>query len=786
MAENPIKKNEIADFDEIQKSINELIASLEKLSQVFHKDLKEAADAVAKSLQGVNVTTKEGQETVAKASATTADLFNQQKQLTSVDKQLADARAKLTVLEKEGVQGKIKETAEIKKSISEKQKEITQGKAAADSYTVLVRKLKELRDAWKLAGESGRKELTPQIQKIDKQLKDLDKTIGQHQRNVGNYGSAIAGVGKQLLSAVGVVGGVTLAVKGFNSIVNSAQILSDKFAIGIEGAKFGFDAFAKSIATMDFSNFFTNITEAVKMGIEYAKVLDELADRRNAVAIRESEARLEIAQLMKVVRDVTVSEQERIDSANKVLAIEDDLAAARVKNAEILFNKELEISAKKAKISEDELKNFLRTYDQTEEQRAAGQRLLDVEAKMQAAIKLKNQSMEQSPEYVQSLRDEIKAYSLELSSASEEQKLWAENIRSFNRLSDQQGGDIDKLKNAWIEYGNELASFDEKTARVESRRAAILQEQVVNEKKVTKELNKEQEERTRAVEQQAEARIKALDKEMQEQGGGAQAQITADAENTRFALKEIKQQEVEDTKEARLAEAEFIKEMNREILRDRIAAAEDSMQAISDASAAIGDIMAAQKQRELNAAGDNAEKREEIERKYFEREKKLAITQAIINGALAITKVQAQTGILSPFTIPLIIASTLGQIAVIAAQKFAKGGYTGDGSMRDETGERVAGIVHEKEFVIDKHNTKKYRPVLEAIHRDDPHGIATAINGQYYDIWDRANSSIEMRQDPYTQKMYELLANQPVIYTDSNGDTVLRFSTGRKQIIKKR
>ena len=54
----------------------------------------------------------------------------------------------------------------------------------------------------------------------------------------------------------------------------------------------------------------------------------------------------------------------------------------------------------------------------------------------------------------------------------------------------------------------------------------------------------------------------------------------------------------------------------------------------------------------------------------------IAVSQAIINGALAVTKIQAS--VIPPFNIPLIAASvltTLAQIATIKQQKFERGGF---------------------------------------------------------------------------------------------------------------
>jgi hypothetical protein len=78
------------------------------------------------------------------------------------------------------------------------------------------------------------------------------------------------------------------------------------------------------------------------------------------------------------------------------------------------------------------------------------------------------------------------------------------------------------------------------------------------------------------------------------------------------------------------------------------------------------------------AIEDKYQKKEAAEKvKAFKSEQKASILQAVINGALAVTKATSQTGILAPFVIPGIIASTAIQVATIVAQKppqYAKGG----------------------------------------------------------------------------------------------------------------
>ncbi|MBB3967731.1 hypothetical protein [Mucilaginibacter phyllosphaerae] len=84
------------------------------------------------------------------------------------------------------------------------------------------------------------------------------------------------------------------------------------------------------------------------------------------------------------------------------------------------------------------------------------------------------------------------------------------------------------------------------------------------------------------------------------------------------------------------------------------------------------------------AIEDKYQKKENQEKvKAFKAEQRMSVLQAVVNGALAVTKATAQSGILAPFVIPGIIASTALQIATIVAQKppaFAKGGrFVSDG-----------------------------------------------------------------------------------------------------------
>ena len=137
------------------------------------------------------------------------------------------------------------------------------------------------------------------------------------------------------------------------------------------------------------------------------------------------------------------------------------------------------------------------------------------------------------------------------------------------------------------------------------------------------------------------------------------------------------------------------------------------------------------KEKELAAAGDNAEKREQIEADYeakkLEIQKKYAdvdmgiqIAKAIAAGALASVQAWNAAGgnpILAGVITALVAATTAAQVATIVAQRnaiknsssdtgsaassgsaavgFSEGGYTGNGGRLE-----VAGVVHRGEYVV--------------------------------------------------------------------------------------
>lgn len=128
-------------------------------------------------------------------------------------------------------------------------------------------------------------------------------------------------------------------------------------------------------------------------------------------------------------------------------------------------------------------------------------------------------------------------------------------------------------------------------------------------------------------------------------------------------------------------------------------------------------------QKELDA------KKQTIEREAHERQKRLSISQAIVNGALAVTRILADVpkfdfGIATAAQIALAIATTAAQVATISNQKFEKGGIL-DGARHAQggiaaidmaTGRKVAELEGgEAYMILSRETTQNNAGIIEAL-----------------------------------------------------------------------
>jgi TP901 family phage tail tape measure protein len=132
-----------------------------------------------------------------------------------------------------------------------------------------------------------------------------------------------------------------------------------------------------------------------------------------------------------------------------------------------------------------------------------------------------------------------------------------------------------------------------------------------------------------------------------------------------------------------LEHADKVKAIHKEAYLEKVKLAELYLGTANKLGNALLSIYSAQKNKELEAAGDNEEKKEAINRKYAKKEQTVAAAQARIAGALAIMRIWAGQISGNPLIDAIIkaaltavqIITTEAQVADIKAEQFELGNY---------------------------------------------------------------------------------------------------------------
>jgi hypothetical protein len=139
--------------------------------------------------------------------------------------------------------------------------------AAEGSYDALVKKMSELKKAWRAtADEMEKSKLGEEIADINTQLKEMDASLGNYQRNVGNYGSAFEGV---TMKIDGTTASFERNIETTRGALDSFDLLEGGLrAIGVESE------FVESVMSkVDGAMKFTNGLKAVKETAAGMKIL---------------------------------------------------------------------------------------------------------------------------------------------------------------------------------------------------------------------------------------------------------------------------------------------------------------------------------------------------------------------------------------------------------------------------------------------------------------------------------------------------------------------------------
>lgn len=167
-------------------------------------------------------------QALVELNAEIEDYRKQLSQLKAVEKEQGELTAEQAELQ-ERLKGRIKETStEYNRQQRELVKMQTATKAVGGSYNDLVKQNAALSAAMRalpLDDTTGElQKLQAQYNANNERLKEFDKAMGNHQRNVGNYSSALDNLGGMLSSIPGPIGDIVRTFEQFSKVLQASGV----------------------------------------------------------------------------------------------------------------------------------------------------------------------------------------------------------------------------------------------------------------------------------------------------------------------------------------------------------------------------------------------------------------------------------------------------------------------------------------------------------------------------------------------------------------------------------
>ena len=227
--------------------------------------------------------------------------------------------------------------------------------------------------------EMGEGKLSEAYQKQSKVVADLNAEVtrlessyGDHQRNVGNYQSALEGLqGKLSKLKAGLVAVFAVLAAGykflkefFSTLREQTQSFGDWFKFELAGMKSAYqELVAMMVSGEGWGQLIANLRTAYENGKKFAAMLDEIFERNNSLKIQEAEYSEEIEKNRIAARNTALSYEERLAAAEAVIRKEAELARLRRDIAQQELEANKGILQQKTKMTDADVEYYINNYN---------------------------------------------------------------------------------------------------------------------------------------------------------------------------------------------------------------------------------------------------------------------------------------------------------------------------------------------------------------------------------------------------------------------------------------
>ena len=350
-------------------------------------------------------------------------------------------------------------------------------KDAEGSYNALSKKMSELKKAFKETNdEAERDKLAKQIVGINDQLKEMDASIGNYQRNVGNYEGAftkgLAGITSQI-QALG--NPLAIAKNGVNALGNAFKALITNpvgaFIMVIVGAvkalKKGFEQSetASNSLKKAFSAFQPVINAINNAFTGFAKLVGNIAEKAIPALVNGLQKAGD--WMMTLLNKIGIVSDKKLESFRKSIEAQKEA----VKTTQDLTDREIELTEKRRKFQVNEAKTEMEV----------------AELKSKAADKDKYTAKQREKFLNQAIAKERKLNDEKLALAQEEYDI----LKKKSELTDNDAETNDALAAAEANLYNTKKEYYAKERELIAQKIAAGQELSAAEKEILEEQKEE-------------------------------------------------------------------------------------------------------------------------------------------------------------------------------------------------------------------------------------------------------------------------------------------------------
>ena len=176
-------------------------------------------------------------------------------------------------------------------------------------------------------------------------------------------GSVIASLKNWAIGLVTVSGAMKLG----KSIIESTEGSTHKFEQVVAGATSGLNYFFKSIASGDFTNFWSGLDKSIKGAVDFVDAMEKIENRRNEEKIGSSKLELKISELRADTYDKDgKNDQQRKEALQEIIKLQKIQYDEKAKIVKAEFETNLNLASSNSGIAKDKLKDFLSEYSSLE------------------------------------------------------------------------------------------------------------------------------------------------------------------------------------------------------------------------------------------------------------------------------------------------------------------------------------------------------------------------------------------------------------------------------------